>query len=564
MYNLFKPDTSSKDFLITVSIGCFMLLAYILGLFIPLTSDAGKYAAISKIIYESGEWFNLTIHFEPYLEKPPLLFWITAPFYFIAGPTAFTFKLPVLLYSLIAVYSTYRFAKIYYSGQIAKVAALILASSEFYFLFHNDIHTDSLLTANVIFTVWQLAEYFKSGKTRNMLLAGLGVGLAMISKGPVGIFVPATAALAHLIYRKQLKLLFNYQFLAGALVAIAVLVAGLAGLYNQFGKDGILFFFWNNNIGRITGQIKGSNTDYLFYFHTTLYIFLPWGILFLIAVFLEFRELFRKKWKPGGDDELFILGGIVFYWIIISFAKAKAPHYFMVLSPFMSILTAKWLINIFLKEKFTSYKRVVNVIQYITVFLIWTLLFVLCIWFFPAKNFLLWISVSALAFIFFIPGKKGSLKLILRRSVISIVAVNIAINGHVYPQLFNYQSTIPACEIFNSQAAGDEMLNSYKSEHRELFFYAKNPGYFLYNSDDLKECLSHKGTWIYTNDEGLTEIQNLESGIEIIKSFKHRSLSKFTLKFFNPATREQTLKNMHLIRVFSQEQITGQTVYPDR
>ena len=70
-------------------IGIFIVLTYVLGLFVPVTSDAGKYAAISRVIYETGDWFNLTVHFEPYLQKPPFLFWITTPFYFLFGPSAF-------------------------------------------------------------------------------------------------------------------------------------------------------------------------------------------------------------------------------------------------------------------------------------------------------------------------------------------------------------------------------------------------------------------------------------------------------------------------------------------
>ncbi|MCD6355534.1 MAG: glycosyltransferase family 39 protein, partial [Prolixibacteraceae bacterium] len=314
MNNKLKINYNS---LIAYSIGISLILTYFFGLLVPVTSDAGKYAAISRIIYETGDWINLKIHFEPYLQKPPLIFWLTTPFYFIFGPTGFAFKLPVLLYSGIAIYSTYRFTKLFYSKKTAKIAAAMLAASEFYFLFHNDIHTDSILTANVIFSVWQLSEYFKSKKLGNILLSGLGIGLGLISKGPIGIFVPVTAALTHLIYKKQINLIFNYKVALGALVTLLVLAAGLDGIFNQFGWKGLKFFFWDNNVGRISGKIKGNSNDYLFYFHTTLYIFLPWSFLFFIVLFMEFKKIFKTK-----APELFSLGGIFFYWIIISLAKA--------------------------------------------------------------------------------------------------------------------------------------------------------------------------------------------------------------------------------------------------
>lgn len=543
-----KSNQFIKDNAINLVIGFFLLLTYIFGLLVPVTSDAGKYAAISRIIYETGDWINLQIHFEPYLQKPPLLFWITTPFYFILGPTAFAFKLPVLLYSGIAVYSTYRFAGIFYSRKTAYLAAIMLATSEFYFLFHNDIHTDCLLTANVIFSVWQFAAYFKTKKTLPALLGGLGVGLAMISKGPIGIFVPAMAFLAHLIYTRKFDRLFTYKIILAAIVLTIVLMAGLKGIFNQFGWDGIQFFFWDNNAGRISGEIKGNSNDYFFYFHTALYTFMPWGFLFFIATFFEIKDVFRKR-----SSELFCLGGIVFYWIIISIARAKAPHYFMVLAPFMAVISAKWMVKFYTDSIYLKTKKTITVIQNATIFFAWILLLLLCTYFFPSKDVIFWIIIAIFAGINFLLTKQNHFNKIIQRSIIAIIAVNFALNAHLFPEIFTYQSVIPACKVFNEQAKEGELLNTYLSEHRELFFYAKNPGHFFYNSEDLQNGLKKEGDWIYTNDEGLNEIRQLNSKIQIVHSFNHRSMSKLTPGFINPKTRPSKLSRMHLLKIASSQ-----------
>jgi 4-amino-4-deoxy-L-arabinose transferase-like glycosyltransferase len=546
-----KKETKGKiyrfDLIINVLVGFFLVLTYTIGLFTPVTSDAGKYAAISRIIYETGDWINLTIHFEPYLQKPPLLFWITTPFYFLMGTTEVAFKLPVLLYSLIAVYSTFRFASVYYENKIARLATIMLVTSEFYFLFHNDIHTDVLLTANVIFAIWQLAEYFRSKKLYNILLAGLGVGLAMISKGPIGIFVPVTAAFAHLVFTRQLKNIFSYKIILGAVVCLLVLASGLIGLYNQFGSEGLKFFFWENNAGRISGRIKGGNVDYFFYFHTALYIFLPWGILFFLALFFEFKTLFQKA-----NKELFSLGAIFFYWIVISMAHAQSPHYLMVLSPFMAVLSAKWMVRFFEKDSYSGMRKAVVFIQYLSIGLIWVLLLFLSVYCFPSTNFWFWLGVGVLGLLSVLSAKTEKFYLVVRRSVIAIIAISFTINAHLFPEVFKTQSVIPACQIFNEQAAEGEMLNTYLSQHRELFFYAKNPGYYLYDSDDLIKCLtSQPNGWIYTNDQGLSEIRQSGATVNVVQSFKHRSLSGFTAKFINPATRQSSLKDMYLVKIIN-------------
>lgn len=536
------------EFAISIIIGAFLFLIYILGLFTPITSDAGKYAAISRVIYQTGDWINLSIHFEPYLQKPPLLFWITTPFYYLLGPSVFAFKLPVLLYSIITIYSTFRFTRLFYDTTVAKLAALMLVTCEFFFLFHNDIHTDVLLTANVIFAMWQLAEYFQSQRTANMIFAGLGIGLAMISKGPIGVFVPATATLAHLAYSRQLKDIFSYKILLGALVCLAILIVGLTGIFQQFGWEGLNFFFWENNAGRISGRIKGGNVDYFFYFHTTLYIFFPWGILFFLAWFFELKEFFKRK-----NAELFSLGAIIFYWIIISVAHAHAPHYFMVLSPFMAILSAKWLIRFFEDARYSGIQKTVRVIQYVLITAMWGLIFVLSLYCFPTRKIWFWGALIVLAGINLIPVKKDKLRTIVRQSVVAMLAFGFTANAHLFPEVFKYQSVIPACNVFNEQAKQDEMLNTYLSQHRELFFYAKTPGYFLDDVAELTHCLSTQTQgWIYTNDQGLQDIKAAAAEVqiktEVVASFKHRSLSGLTPGFINPATRESRLKNMHLVR----------------
>ena len=50
--------------------------AYIGGLNIDVTRDAGKYATVSKEILHNGNFINLTVHGDPYDQKPPLLFWL--------------------------------------------------------------------------------------------------------------------------------------------------------------------------------------------------------------------------------------------------------------------------------------------------------------------------------------------------------------------------------------------------------------------------------------------------------------------------------------------------------
>ena len=112
-----------------------LIAAWIAGLFIDLTGDAGLYAAISRQMVESGDWLNLKINGEPYDQKPHLLFWLAGAGISIFGNTNFAFKLFPILFALSGIYFTYRLAKLMFSKTAGRWAALFTATSQMFFLY---------------------------------------------------------------------------------------------------------------------------------------------------------------------------------------------------------------------------------------------------------------------------------------------------------------------------------------------------------------------------------------------------------------------------------------------
>ena len=148
----------------------FLSLVYITNLLVLLTGDAGKYAAISRNIVESGDWINLHIHQQAYDQKPHLIFWLGALSFKLFGISAFAFKLPILFFSILGFYSSYRLGKFLYNKAVGIVALLVLASSEIWILFSNDIHTDLLMASATVFGIWQLMVFLKYKKALHFVL----------------------------------------------------------------------------------------------------------------------------------------------------------------------------------------------------------------------------------------------------------------------------------------------------------------------------------------------------------------------------------------------------------
>ncbi|MEH0154076.1 hypothetical protein V6R21_07990 [Limibacter armeniacum] len=76
-----------------------MVGAYGSGMMVELYGNAVKYASISKELLERGDWLKLTFKGGlPYLQKPPLFFWLNALSMDILGQNSIAYRLPSLMF----------------------------------------------------------------------------------------------------------------------------------------------------------------------------------------------------------------------------------------------------------------------------------------------------------------------------------------------------------------------------------------------------------------------------------------------------------------------------------
>lgn len=528
------------------------LAAYYFGLFIDLTGDAGKYAAIARHIVESNDWINLEIHDEAYDQKPPLLFWLSALGFKLGGFHNWTYKLFPVLYGFAGFFFSYKLGSSLYGRKTGLLAAWILFGSEAFFLLAMDVHTDLLLQTNVTLAIWQLAEYTLHRRQRNFLLAFVAIGLALMSKGPIGGAIPAFALGVHLLAKRDFRQLFHPQWLLGIAIALIITTPAFLGLYNQFGVKGLKFFFFTNNIGRITGEYAGKNSDPFFYMHTLLYLFAPWAFFLVWALWREFIELFRS---PKNRTEFFTTGGIWIFFFIASVAKGKAPHYIFALIPLFAIVTAKWL-QLAISEAENRTMKLLGRLNLATTFVLTAFLMLTVFYLFPARNFTAAI-VPALfagtalclqarpnhtdAFFFTLP------------LVMLMGAMAFYLNFEALPQAFAYQASTRASEIYNREAKDSERLYNYRYGQYEVFFYSKGHAYRLYSANDLKP--EKKKIWIFTDEIGKDSIlAKSELKIIHIDTLMNRGMNRAGIQFLNPATREQSLSPMYLIQTKSRQE----------
>lgn len=549
--DFFKKNLNYPVYLY-VSLGLFTLIVYVTGLFPETTVDSAKYAAVSREIYESGDFIHLKIHGEPYISKPPLLFWFGAVFFKIFGVSIFAFKLPNLIYSFLGIYSTYRLGRLVYDKRTGIRSAILYLSCEAFFLFNMDVHTDLLLTTNIIFSVWQFAEYLDRRKTLNFFLGFLGAGLAMMSKGIIGLAVPVIAVGGYLIVKRDFRTLFSPIWLAGLPVLLFILYPTLKGLWDQFGVQGFKFFFWSNVVDRIQGDYTGGRHDYSFSFHTLAYIFLPWSMFAYLAFVKDFREWWGSRFSIRNYKCIYLYSVIIIFGLIICVSSQQAPHYLLPAIPFIAIVTGRFMVDITASDQNPKTYKWMLILRNAIIALLWPMVIIMIVYFFPTRSLLIWIPVLILFFL--LVSSLLSLKTKIQKLIvplfITILTVSFVANTTYMPSALKYHGPIQASYKYNRIADDNSVLYTYSYGQYETFFYPKNRSLLVHDREELETVLSEKSSWFITSEEGLNDIRAIDETIITEKyTFPYKKLTNVSIRFLNPKTREGELQNFYLLKI---------------
>jgi len=536
-------------------------VVYVVGWFITVMDpDSAQYASITREMLERGDYLTFTDQGREYLDKPPLLFWLSGISFQLFGINHVAFRIPAFLATLLALYSTYRLAALYYGKNTGYLAALILATTQAVFLINHDVRTDTNLMCWFVFSMWQLAAYLETKKSMHFIWGFTGVGLAMLAKGPIGMVAPALGIFMHLVLKKEWKQLFNPTWLLGLIIVGIVLLPMSYGLYVQFdqhpekivngltGVSGLRFYYWIQSFGRITGEnIWKNNTGPFFLSHTTLWAFFPWSIFLVLGLFREGKNIFLHWRGKVKQEEFLIFFGLILPFMALSTSAYQLPHYAFVVYPLAAIVAAKYILHVLLESE-TSSTRIVITIQTVILYLVWVLILALVGFVFPEHNILALITYAILIFAFIvITVKFKSRHKIILLSVLLISGVNLILNSYFYPNLLKYQVGSEMAFKANENGVSKGNFYSYKSgQPWAMSFYTKM---VIPETTDVEGLANKKNILIYTREEYVEEIRMRRPDLEVVYCMGEYSVTLLKMKFLNPATREQTLRRKCLIRL---------------
>lgn len=529
-----------------------IVLAYLAGMWVDVMEiDATQYATMGRDMMRSGDFFHLFDRGRDYLDKPPLTFWMTALSFKLLGVSTIAYKLPSVLFSFMAIYGTQRLGSLLYNHRTGILAGVILGSTQAFFLMNNDVKTDMYMIGPMVMGLWQLVRWTRGERAWHLVWGAMFLGIGLLAKGPVALIAPGLAIGADMLLRRDWVPLLRWQWLLVIPIALLVTTPFLIGQYQQYGMKGVNFFLWTQSFGRVTGQSEWANDATAFFFvHSFAWSFLPWTALFLCALSQELIRIVRKGFFLPKSTEGVSVAGFLLVFTALCFSRFKLPHYIFVTYPFAAILTAAFWMDANENPLLRRWKKSLLGIHVVSGLLAALVVGVLVFWAFPAPP--LWpkvlLCVFMLAiFVDYLLTKQDWVRF-LWPTALCFATCNLALNIWVYPAIVSYQSTAQAGKYIRGLDEQPQ-IHAFLVSGRALDFYAPAVTQPIYNLADFQALLERQSVYVYTHKEGLAMVSERGMRFEMVQAYPHFPPNKLTLRFLNPETRPDVVKERYLLRL---------------
>lgn len=350
-----------------------LILLSIIFLFIGLGSfplidvDETRYATMARDMVLTGDWNDLMLNGIPFLEKPPLYFWLVASSIKIFGTfTPFTVRFPIALMSFLLVIGTYFLGKRVISEKFGFYCATVLLSSFFFLMLSHIALLDSLLMVFIAFALYSgFMVTICKDKNRKWFWIGFytAMGVGVLAKGILACAIPVCIMFIYLLFTKKLKLIISPIHLLGILIFLMIVTPWHYLMHKNYGTFFWIEYFVRHHFARfLNSETIGRERPFLYFIPVFLAGFMPWMLL-SIDMFVDGIKKIVKRFNSSSENIwhrfleviktenetqkliLFATLSFCFIFLLFSIASTKLPTYILPSFPFVSILMGYYWFN---------------------------------------------------------------------------------------------------------------------------------------------------------------------------------------------------------------------------
>lgn len=345
-----------------IGIACLFFLFLALGSYPLIDVDETRYAVMARDMVATFNWNDLMLNSLPFLEKPPLYFWLVAASIKLFGYfNPWTVRIPIALISTFLIFFTYFVGKKVISRKFGTISALVLLSSIFFLILSHIAIIDMVLTVfmtSAIYFAFLTNFYEEKYKKYCWWYFYTFMGLGFLAKGILALAIPITIVFLYKFIIKDLKEMFRpVNIISGAVLFLLIAAPWHILMYKHYGFEFIRQYFLIHHFGRFMGsEYIGRERPLLYFVPVFLLGFMPWTFIFLAFVFDGFKKLalkfktiqgtFKEKLfgvleAKNNEQKLLLFLSIYFVvvFLVFSTSSTKLPTYILPVFPAAALMT---------------------------------------------------------------------------------------------------------------------------------------------------------------------------------------------------------------------------------
>ncbi len=285
--------------------------------------DEINFAECSREMILTGDYLHAQINFAPFWEKPPLFIWLQSLSMHLFGINEYAARFPNAVCGISTLIIIYHLGKTLYNATFGWLWSLAYLGSLLPHLYFKSGIIDPFFNLFIFLSVVFLIESEKNRtpQYKYLLVGGLFLGLAILTKGPVGLLIVGLTWFIKMLIFKELSInkIKNFSIFISMSLITSSLWLGIETL-----KNGPLFVksFIHYNIELAQTEDSGHGGFIGYHFIVLLLGCFPASIFAL-------RNLFKHN-NFVGEKVDFTRWMKVLFWVVLilfSLVQTKIVHY---------------------------------------------------------------------------------------------------------------------------------------------------------------------------------------------------------------------------------------------
>ncbi len=338
--------------------------------------DEGFYAATAAEMHARGDWVTPTFNGKLFAHKPPMMFWGMMVGYEMFGVTELGARFISSLFGLGTILLTYALARKLFDAATGLFAGLAIGSCIMFTIVSRSATADAHLSFFTVLALYLwVRDYFSvpfsnrdqvlsTIRWRSWIMTYAVMGLAVLTKGPIGFLFPTAVIGLFLLTEQQVVLPVGSKFLRRVIarlkpygpipfsktvwamrpITAAVIVLAVAAPWYllvqwRTGGEFLREFIGVHHLGRMSQAMDNHSGPIYYYLFACLIGMYPWSA-FAIPTALSW--LGQSQVSLQARAVRFVSCWVAVYLVIFSLASTKLPNYVLPAYPALAIIVGRY------------------------------------------------------------------------------------------------------------------------------------------------------------------------------------------------------------------------------